>query len=226
MFMFLSHTQDPAGYAWPGEPVVSTRRCTDVCEETPFSSFVSEVPNHCGTHMDAPRHFVKDGLDINQLGIEYFAHTKVALLEIPKGKTEGVTEEDLKPYADILSKVTCALIRTGFEKYRATDQDMYQNHGPYIATSAGKYLTENFPNLKVIGMDFLAIGSADPEAPEGPPECHRNILGYYTGKFCTGIEDMHLSELPKGAKIVRFINAPWLILGLDSTQVTCIAELE
>ena len=55
---------------------------------------------------------------------------------------------------------------------------------------------------------------------------HRNILGFYTGKFVTGIEDMHLSEIPKGAKILNFINAPLRIEGLDSSQVVCIAEIE
>ena len=228
MFMFLSHPLDPNGYAWPGEPVVSIKQCTDVCEETPFCSFVSTLPNHFGTHMDAPRHFVKDGLDINQLGIEYFAHKDVALLEIPKEPAQGIYKEDLEPFADILSKVSFALIRTGLEKYRDTDQNIYQNEGAYIAPSAGDYLTETFPNLKGIGMDFLAIGSASASCPEGelPPDCHRHMLGYYTGKFCTGVEDMHLSELPKDAKIVRFFNAPLRILGLDSSQVVCIAEIE
>ena len=174
MFMFLSHILDPDGYAWPGEPVVSTQQCTDVCEETPFCSFVSTVPNHCGTHMDAPRHFVKDGISINELGIEYFCHTEVALLEIPKGPAQGIYKEDLEPYADILSKVSFALIRTGMEQYRDTDQNIYQNEGAYIAPSAGDYLTENFPNLKGIGMDFLAIGSASASCPEG--ELPRQIL--------------------------------------------------
>lgn len=228
MYQFLSFILDPDGYAWPGEPVVKTRQCTDVTEDCPFCSFVSEVPNHCGTHMDAPRHFVKDGISINELGIEYFCHDNVALLEIPKGPVEGVTKEDLEPFADILSTVSAALIRTGFEKYRDTDQDMYQNNGPYIAPSAGRYLSETFPNLKVIGMDFLAIGSASPNCPEGefPPDCHRNILGYYTGKFTTGIEDMHLADIPAGKKIKKFINAPLRIKGLDSSQVVCIAEIE
>ena len=90
MFMFLSHPLDPEGYAWPGEPVVKTTQCTDVSDDCPFCSFVSELPNHCGTHMDAPRHFVKDGLSINDLSIDYFCHTEVALLEIPKGPAEGI----------------------------------------------------------------------------------------------------------------------------------------
>ncbi|MEE1228058.1 MAG: cyclase family protein [Lachnospiraceae bacterium] len=228
MFLFLSHPLDPNGYAWPGEPVVKVHQCTDVSEETPFCSFISELPNHFGTHMDAPRHFVKDGIDINHLGMEYFAHTKTVLLEIPKGPAEGIHKEDLEPFADTLAKVDCALIRTGLEKYRDTDQNIYQNEGAYIAPDAGDYLTENFPNLKTIGMDFLAIGSASSKCPEGqlPPDCHRHLLGYYSGKFCTGIEDMHLAELPEGAKFIRFFNLPLRILGLDSSQVVCLAEIE
>ncbi|EXI62760.1 cyclase [Mannheimia granulomatis] len=228
MFMYLSHPLDPKDLAWPGEPVVEINRCTDICEKTPFSSFITKLPNHCGTHMDAPRHFVKDGLSINELPIEYFCHKQVALLEIPKGEAEGITKEDLLPYADILSKVSFAFFRTGFEKYRAENPTIYQNECPYIATSAGEYLSDNFPNLKGVGIDFLALGSPSSRVPEeeNPKNCHRAILGYYTGRFTTVIEDMHLAELPKNVKFKQFFNAPWRIVGLDSSQVTCIVEIE
>ena len=228
MFMFLSHPLDPKDLAWPGEPVVKTRQCTDVCEATPFASFVSELPNHFGTHMDAPRHFVKDGLSINELSMDYFCHEKVAVLDIPKGLAEGVTREDLEPFADVLGSVSAALIRTGLERYRTEEPTVYQYEGSYIAPSAGDYLTETFPNLRVIGMDFLAVGSPSKKVPESasPVHCHQHLLGYHSGKFCTAIEDMHLSEIPKGKKIVRFFNAPLRIVGLDSSQVVCIAEIE
>ncbi len=204
------------------------RRCTDITEETPFSSFVSVLPNHFGTHMDAPRHFVRDGLDINALGMEYFVHPKTVLIDLPKSKAEGITKEDLKPFEAQIKGADCLLIRTGFESNREENQDLYQNHGPYIAPSAGIYLTETFPELKTIGMDFLAIGSLDPNIPDSssPPECHRNLLGYYTGKFITAIEDMHLKDIPDGASITLFINAPLRIKGLDSSQVVCLAQID
>ncbi|BFU61129.1 MULTISPECIES: cyclase family protein [Rodentibacter] len=227
MFMYLSHPLDPKDLAWPGEPTVKVTRCTDVIsDDEPFSSFMTELPNHCGTHMDAPRHFVKDGLSINELPIEYFCHKKVALLEIPKGDAEGITQKDLEPYSDILKNVSFAFLRTGFERYRTEDPIRYQNEGPYISTSAGKYLSENFPNLKGVGIDFLALGSPSSKVPESenPRDCHRAILGYHTGKFTTVIEDMHLSELPTNANIQQFFNAPLRIVGLDSSQVTCIVE--
>ena len=150
------------------------------------------------------------------------------MLDIPKGLAEGVTKEDLEPFADVLGRVSAALIRTGLERYRTEEPMMYQHEGSYIAPSAGDYLTERFPNLRVIGMDFLAVGSPSTKVPESesPVHCHQHLLGYYTGKFCTAIEDMHLSEVPKGKKIKRFFNAPLRIVGLDSSQVVCIAEIE
>ncbi|ONI41859.1 cyclase [Candidatus Epulonipiscium fishelsonii] len=226
MFLLLSHPLDPNGYAWPGEPVVKIKQCTDVNETIPFCSFVSEVPNHFGTHMDAPRHFLKDGLSINELPIEYFCHTEVALLEIPKGKIEGIRAEDLNPYTNIIAKCSFILIRTGFEQYRDTNQDMYQNYSPFISKCAGIYLTENFPNLKGIGVDFLSIGTASNEIDENdsPIHSHRNLLGFFSGKFVCAIEDMHLSEIPAGSEIVRFFNLPLKIVGLDSSQVSCVIE--
>lgn len=221
MFQFLSHPLDPAGYAWPGEPVVKVEQCTEISDTCPFASFMTHLPNHCGTHMDAPRHFVPNGLNINQLPIEYFCHKDVLLIDVPKEAEQPVMPEDLMPYADQIKGVTALLVRTGFEKYRDTDQDAYQNHGPYMAPELGKWLCANFPNLLVIGMDFLALGSP---CNDLPPECHRNMLGYYTEKFVTAIEDMHLSDIPAGC-LKQFFNAPLRVLGVDSSQVVCIAEV-
>ena len=80
MYLFLSHKLDPEGFAWPGEPVIKVEQMTDVSEDCPFCSFISTLPNHFGTHMDAPRHFVKNGISINELPIEYFFHKETALL--------------------------------------------------------------------------------------------------------------------------------------------------
>ena len=194
MFLFLSHPLDPRDLAWPGEPTVKVRQCTDITDDCPFCSFISEVPNHCGTHMDAPRHFVKDGLGINELPIEYFCHRDVVLLEIPKGRAEGITREDLEPHGNVLSKVTFALIRTGFERYRRENPKVYQNEGPYIAPSAGDYLTDNFPNLKGIGMDFLAIGSPSPAVPRGElPHGHR---GHAPVRIAEREKDFQIYQCP------------------------------
>ena len=147
MYLFLSHKLDPEGFAWPGEPVIKVEQMTDVSEDCPFCSFISTLPNHFGTHMDAPRHFVKNGISINELPIEYFFHKETALLEIPKSDAQGITKEDIEPFADVLSQVSFALIRTGFEQYKFTEPERYQKEGPYC-TECGYLPLRKFSGFK------------------------------------------------------------------------------
>ncbi|MEG2524307.1 MAG: cyclase family protein, partial [Oscillospiraceae bacterium] len=72
--------------------------------------------------------------------------------------------------------------------------------------------------------DFLALGTP---ANELPPVAHRALLGFdpKQKKFITCVEDMHLAELPKGGKIKHFFNSPLRIVDIDSSQVTCTAEI-
>jgi len=69
MYLFLSHKLDPEGLAWPGEPVIKVEQMTDVSDDCPFCSYISTLPNHFGTHMDAttssskkPHHIVNNYL--------------------------------------------------------------------------------------------------------------------------------------------------------------------
>ena len=221
MNIFLSYPLDPNDLAWPGEPVIKVRQCTEIGDETPFNSFMSELPNHCGTHYDAPKHFNPDGLRINELPIDYFVFKKVLLLDIPKNACEGVTIEDLKKHEDEIQQADLLLIRTGFGEVRKTDPKKYQMEGPFLRPETCLYMVNTYKNLKCVGFDFLAIGSPcnDLAAP-----AHQNLLGLNTEKFITAIEDMNLSEL-KG-KINFVVAAPLRIVGVDSSQVSVIADLD
>lgn len=221
MYYFLSHPLDPHDIAWPGEPVLQVKQCTQAGKDSVFSSFLSTVPNHFGTHMDAPSHFVPGRVSINELPIEYFCHEKVLLIDVPKGKAEGVMPEDLKGYEEQIQDVTCLLIRTGFERYRREEPEVYQNEGPHLHPETGKYLVSTFPDLKCVGFDFLSVGTP---ANDLGADAHQQLLGYHTEKFVCAIEDMLLSEIGD-KKIKRLFNAPLRIVGVDSSQVTVIAEV-
>lgn len=54
---------------------------------------------------------------------------------------------------------------------------------------------------------------------------HQNLLGFNTEKFITAIEDMHL-EVLGDKKINSVTAAPLRIVGLDSSQVSVIADIE
>lgn len=224
MHLFLSHMLISDAPHWPGTPAVAAVQDTDVTDDFPYASWTVSVPNHFGTHMDAPRHFVPNGLKITELPIEYFSHDRVLLIELPKGDAEGVMPEDLKPYEEEIKKVSCVLIRSGYEKYRTEDPERYESRPPHVHPDTCKYLVETFPDLLVIGFDFLALGTP---ANDLAPIAHRQLLGYDPdqSKFVTCIEDMHLAELPVGCTIKRFYNLPLRVAEIDSSVVTCIAEV-
>ncbi len=223
MKAFLSYPLDPQDLAWPGEPTVKVNRCTDIDDQgNGFSSFITELPNHCGTHYDAPRHFNKTGLDINELSMDYFCFDRVLLLDIPKKPCEGITVEELKPFEDAIQNVDLLLIRTGFEKVRKEDPKTYQMEGPFLHPDTCLYMVNTFKNLKSVGFDFLAIGSP---CNDLAGIAHQNLLGCHTEKFITAIEDMQL-EVLADKKINFVIAAPLRVAGVDSSQVTVIADLQ
>lgn len=223
MYCFLSYPLDPADLCWPGEPVLKVERCTEIDgKDSKFETAKSELPDHFGTHFDAPAHVNKGAPRIAELPAEHFIYHDVLLLDIQKGAKECIMEEDLKPWEAEIKKCTLLLLRTGFGKYKFTKPLLYQNEGPCIHPKCSEYLVKNFPNLRTIGMDFLSIGSP---CNDLSPEAHRMLLGCYTDKYITGIEDMDL-EAVGDKKIISVTAAPLRIVGADSGQVCVIAELE
>jgi len=224
MKQYLSYILNPQDLVWPGEPNIEVQQCTAIGPASNCNTFCSKLPNHCGTHYDAPWHFNANGPKITQLPLDYFWFEHVLVLDIPKKADEGVTYEDLKPYEQEIAGADLLLIKTGFAFVRRDDPVIYQQHGPYLTPEVADYMVRTFPNLRTVGFDFLSIGSPanDLSAP-----AHQTLLGCHTEHFITGIEDMDLRPLyePHG-KILRVIAAPLRIVEVDSSQVCVIAEFE
>ncbi len=223
MRTFLSYVLDPQDPVWPGEPNIEVTHCTQIKGECKYNSFLSKLPNHCGTHYDGPWHFNPDGMKFTELPMDYFWFDKVAVVDAPKKEEEGVTPDDLKPFEEEISKAGLLLIKTGFAFVRENKPEVYQSHGPYIAPETASYLLSTFPNLRTIGFDFLSIGSP---ANDLSAQTHQILLGCHSDNFITGIEDMDLRPLyGDNVRVNRVIAAPLRIAGVDSSQVSVIAEL-
>ncbi len=224
MRTYLSYILDPKDLVWPGEPNIEVTQCTEIKGDSKYNSFLSKLPNHCGTHYDGPWHFNPKGVKFTELPIEYFWFDKVAVIDAPKKPEEGVEPGDLEPFREEVAGAELLLIKTGFSFVRRDDPLTYQNRGPYISPDTARYLTENFPDLRTIGFDFLSIGSP---CNTLSAETHQILLGCYSDHFVTGIEDMDLSPLyDNPGKVKRVIAAPLRIIGVDSSQVSVMAEIE
>lgn len=224
MKTYLSYILDPVDPVWPGEPSIEITHCSRIEGESLNNSFLSKLPNHCGTHYDGPWHFNPNGLRFTDLPIEYFWFDRVAVVDVPKKAGEGVVPEDLKPFEAEIAKAQLLLIKTGFSFVREKEPEVYQKNGPYLSPEVAAYLVETFPDLKTVGFDFLSIGSP---ANDLSAKSHQILLGCYSEHFVTGIEDMDLRPLYEpSVRVKQVIAAPLRVKGVDSSQVCVLAELE
>lgn len=175
--------------------------------------------NHIGTHIDVPRHFDNNGKSLTDFDDSYWLFSTVELVDIPLKSGRLISRDDFKEEISFNSELL--LIRTGYEKFRGDEK--YWKDNPGISRDCAAWLRSTFPNLRVIGFDFLSLTSWNYRM-EGR-ESHFALLGNETIKsrpVCI-IEDMALNEI--NSSISRAYVAPMFVEGADGAPVTVFAEL-
>ena len=109
------------------------------------------IYSHTGTHIDAPRHFLSDGITIDAMPLDTIIGTaRIIETKDPESiKTEELVIHDIQPGERILFKT-----RNSYECYK---QEGFVKDYVYISTEAAKYLAER--KVSVVGIDYYAIGS-------------------------------------------------------------------
>jgi len=131
---------------------------------------------HTGTHVDAPYHFIPDGLTMDQVPLEWLCGPAILV--------------DLRPYARPRHPFTVqqleaavgdpnelrdrrAVLWSGWAQDHWHDPSFYRDH-PYLSTEAARWLVER--GVRAVAVDFAVDGgSPEPGQPRYP--VHRILLG-------------------------------------------------
>lgn len=180
------------------------------------NTFVLTFLNHCGTHIDAPRHFFNRGRPIAEFNIKELIFSRPFMIDLPKPSNGLIKKEDLEN----ISKCDILLIRTGFYKFRRLDKYIFQNPG--ISAEAADSIRRRYPFVRAIGIDSISI-SGYQNRPEGR-QAHRILLtkNGYLGKPLLLIEDMNLARLIPALKKIYVV--PLFMEKIDSAPCTVIGE--
>jgi len=183
------------------------------------TSFI-EMFAHSGTHIDAPFHADMDGLTVTDFDWDFGVFENPVFIEFLRDDGEEITKEDLEEHADEIEGSDLLLIYTGHSKYRQSDPDRYKDKQPSITPEAGEYLAENFPSLRAIGIDCIAIECIVENSPEFP--CHHELLD---GRKFFQMEDANLAPL-RGEKLIKVFIQPLRLTGSEAAPVLAFAEVE
>ncbi len=105
------------------------------------------LSSHTGTHLDAPYHFVKNGLKINQIPLDRLIG-KAILIKIKKTKNNAITKSDIILFERKNGKIpnkSSIFFFTGWQKN--LQKKNYFTENPGLDISAAKYIASKKTNL-------------------------------------------------------------------------------
>lgn len=203
----LSHVLTKGTPVYPGDPAVeilildSTDRST--AEERHCNSGRIATGLHVGTHMDAPFHFMADGITIDQVALERCVGLCVAL----RISASTIEPEQLEPAAQALTECRRVILNTGWHKHWGKE-DYFTSH-PVLTGAAARYLVER--GVVLVGVDT-------PSVDRSPFPAHLVLLG--AGVLI--VENLtNVDRLPSGP--FTFCATPLAIGGRDGSPVRAVA---
>ena len=113
------------------------------------------LSSHTGTHIDAPFHFVRNGLKINQIPLDRLIG-KGILVKIHKPKNTAITKSDILLFEKnhgIIPNNSSVFFISGWIKN--LQKKNYFKENPGLSVSAAKYLASKKINL--VGIDSPSI---------------------------------------------------------------------
>jgi arylformamidase len=217
--VYLSHFlgEDTPFYGGDGRFLVE--RLRSMASGDPCNTSRWSFPNHCGTHIDLPRHFVDDGMCVSDYSPDFWVFNKVGVADIPGVQPGFVLCPESLDGCPVAQDTELLLLKTGFGSFRATSA--YWQENPVFLPEIADYLRRRFPSLRAFGFDTISVSSWTDRATGRA--AHQRFLGGERPILL--IEDMNLAAIHAAATVCRVTVAPMLVAGADAAPCTVIAEV-
>jgi kynurenine formamidase len=113
------------------------------------------LSSHSGTHIDAPFHFIDNGLKIDQIPLERLVCNAI-LFRIKRGQNQPITKKDITRFEKKYGKIShnsTIIFATGW--YKNLSKRHYFDNNPGLSIGAARYLASKKINL--VGIDSPSI---------------------------------------------------------------------
>ena len=136
---------------WPGDPKIVLKRYQAISEGHASNNSKLSCSVHSGTHVDAPSHFIEDGITVDQLPLDVLIGPAF-VADFPNA--DAVTPDSLKAL-DLPKETTRLLIKT---RNSALWSDPHHQFAPdfvAITPDAANWVVNR--GIRLIGIDYLSI---------------------------------------------------------------------
>ena len=188
---------------YPGDSAPLIQRVSAIAEGAMLTASKVELGCHLGTHVDAPAHFLADGLTLDELGLQHF-YGPALVVDFPR--RDRITPEDLAGLA--VPRDRHVLIKTRNSEAlhrRAFDPDYC-----FVTPGAVRELLERQPLS--LGFDYYSL---DPLSQEGFPS-HLEVARFGIPAFVC----LDLKNVPPGE--YTFMALPLKLPNLEGFPVRAV----
>jgi arylformamidase len=182
---------------WPDNPPVKIERMLDISKGDNANVSELSMGSHTGTHMDAPVHFINDGISLDKMDLAAtIGPARVINVDDEEAiHPDAIKGEEINPGDRILFKTRNSNSEWWSEPFN--EKFIYLTH------EAAELLAER--EVRTVGVDYLSVGGYKRDGAQ----THRALLE--AGIWI--IEGLRLGEIEPGA--YDLICLPLLITGAD-----------
>jgi arylformamidase len=135
---------------WPGDPAVKIETVSDIERGDSHTLSVISMGSHSGTHVDAPRHSIKGGLDISRMPLRV-AVGRARVVEIRDASV--VRPEELVPLGLRRGERVLFKTRNSSSLWRTDD---FAEDFVHLSDESAVFLASL--RLRLVGIDYLSVG--------------------------------------------------------------------
>jgi arylformamidase len=186
---------------WPGDPRVQIEPLSRIVKGDPANVSHLHMTTHTGTHVDAPYHFVQQGLTVDKLPLDVLIGPAfVAEIDVPQGSKIGVWELARLHFPRDVARL---LIKTK-NSYLWEDKVIeFERNFCHLAPHTAEWLVKE--GIRLVGVDYLSVEGYGP----ADFRVHHTLLE--AGVVI--VEGLDLSRVPEGP--CQLVCLPLKIRGAD-----------
>jgi arylformamidase len=150
---------------WPGDPPVEIKRVKNLEQGDNANLSMISMGAHSGTHMDAPLHFLREGIGIDRMPLDTTVG-RARVIEIQDTdliKPEEISEHRIRYGERILFKTR--------NSSHVWQTDKFVEDFVFISNEAAHLLAKL--GVRAVGVDYLSVGGFQ----QGGSYVHKILLG-------------------------------------------------
>ena len=217
--IFLSYTLSNETPLYGNEGTIKFTKDRSISKGDSCNTMHWYLPNHSGTHIDAPKHFDPNGKSISDYSPDFWIFNKIEMIDISNRIEDCLLIDNAIFPKFKIADPELLLIKTGCGKHRGTEKYIFQSPG--ISEKVAFWLRKFYPTIRSIGVDLISVSSCYHKI-EGR-KTHHAFLNPESGSPILIIEDVKLDAVKRLEKVIVI---PFRVNGADGAPCTIIGFSE